>query len=132
MKKKFGNKEAQTFILEISKVEAYVKGNFESLDAAHYANYTKMIKNISNISSFTEILTPRLLTIGRLQLLRRIVTKQIHFTSKVESVQYESCLITLNNSVIHNIEEIKHYALLAMEEVADEPLEPKKNKTREV
>lgn len=86
MKKKFGNKEAQTFILEISKVEAYVKGNFESLDAAHYANYTKMIKNISNISSFTEILTPRLLTIGRLQLLRRIVTKQIHFTSKVESV----------------------------------------------
>ena len=39
---------------------------------------------------------PYILTIGKLQILRRMITKQIHFAAKVECVQYESCLSTLN------------------------------------
>jgi hypothetical protein len=66
MQKKFGNKEAKTFIAEIRTIENYIKGNFESLDDAHYKNYQKMIKNMVNIQSFSELMTPRLLTIGRL------------------------------------------------------------------
>ena len=49
-----------------------MKGNFESLDVAHFKNYERLTKMIP---SFTEVFTPRLVTIGKLQLLRRIVTK---------------------------------------------------------
>jgi len=41
---------------------------------------------MANIKNFEEQLTPKLLTIGRLQLLRRLVCKQIYFASKIESV----------------------------------------------
>jgi hypothetical protein len=51
-----------------------VDGNFENLNQAHHINYERFVKVIP---TFTEVLTPRLLTIGKLQLLRRIVTNQI-------------------------------------------------------
>lgn len=75
---------------------------------------------MGNIKNFEDQLTPKLLIIGRLQLLRKIVTKQIYFASKIESVQYQSCLITLNDSVLHNIEEIKQNATAAMQDGIDE------------
>jgi uncharacterized membrane protein len=36
-----------------------------------------------------------------------MITKQVHFMAKVECSQYESCLTTLNSSVINNIQEIR-------------------------
>lgn len=63
--------------------------------------------------SFSEILMPELLTIGKLQILRRLITKQIHFLAKVECSQYESCLSTLNTTVINNLQEIRENAVQA-------------------
>lgn len=54
---------------------------------------------------------PYILTIGKLQILRRMITKQIHFAAKVECVQYESCLSTLNQTVIANLQEIRENAI---------------------
>lgn len=53
---------------------------------------------------------PELLTIGKLQILRRLVVKQIHFMSKVECSQYESCLTNLNQTVLNNLQEIRENA----------------------
>jgi hypothetical protein len=39
-----------------------------------------------------------------------MITKQIHFMAKVECSQYESCLSTLNTSVIDNLQEIRENA----------------------
>ena len=63
---------------------------------------------------------PRIQTIGKLQLLRRLVTKQIHFAAKVECSQYCNVLETLNNTVLHNIEEIKENAVNAYCDLGEE------------
>lgn len=48
--------------------------------------------------------------IGKLQLLRKLVVRQINFAAKVECAQYASCLETVNQSVLKNIVEIKENA----------------------
>lgn len=63
--------------------------------------------------TFTEVLMPELQAIGKLQILRRLITKQIHFLAKVECSQYESCLSTLNTTIINNMQEIKENAVQA-------------------
>lgn len=67
-----------------------------------------------------EVLLSELVTIGKLQLLRRSITKQIHFMSKVECSQYESCLSTLNTTVLNNLQEIKTNANAAYAQAAEE------------
>lgn len=42
-----------------------------------------------------------------------MICMQIHFAARCESTQYQNCLETLNNSVLHNLNEIKENALLA-------------------
>lgn len=54
---------------------------------------------------------PSILTIGKLQILRRMITKQIHFAARVECTQYENCLSTFNQSVIANLQEIRENAI---------------------
>jgi len=39
-----------------------------------------------------------------------MVVKQIHFMSKVECSQYESCLTNLNQTVLNNLQEIRENA----------------------
>jgi len=48
--------------------------------------------------------------IGKLQLLRKLVVRQINFAAKVECAQYASCLETVNQSVLKNIVETKENA----------------------
>jgi len=48
--------------------------------------------------------------IGALQLLRKLVVRQINFAAKVECAQYTACLETANKAVLHNIVEIKETA----------------------
>lgn len=67
---------------------------------------------------------PELLTIGKLQILRRLITKQIHFLAKVECSQYESCLSTLNTTVINNMQEIREGALQAYAVRDEDPDQP--------
>lgn len=45
-----------------------------------------------------------------MQILRKLITKQIFFSARVESSLYESCLETLNYSVLHNMDEIRETA----------------------
>lgn len=53
---------------------------------------------------------PQIVNIGKLQLLRKLVVRQINFAAKVECSQYSSCLETVNQSVLNNIVEIKENA----------------------
>lgn len=48
--------------------------------------------------------------IGKLQLLRKLVVRQIYFAAKVENSQYTQCLEAVNESVLHNIMDIKETA----------------------
>lgn len=53
---------------------------------------------------------PRISKIGKLQLLRKLVVRQINFAAKVECAQYTSCLETVNKAMLNNIVEIKETA----------------------
>lgn len=70
-------------------------------------DYDKLTKDTAGIAAQ---LTPRIVTIGKLQLLRKLVVRQIHFAAKVECAQYTSCLETVNQSILKNIVEIKENA----------------------
>ena len=101
MKKKFEKKEALLFIQEIKKLDDRINGNFESLELSFLTDgYMKLLKQMPQ---FMEVLMQEILTVGKLQILRRSITKQIHFMSKVECSQYESCLSTLNTTVLNNL-----------------------------
>ena len=54
-------------------MEIEIKGNFESLHLDHMKNYTALMKMITPAMFGTFL--PRIQTIGKLQLLRRLVTK---------------------------------------------------------
>lgn len=45
-----------------------------------------------------------------MQLLRKLITKEIYFSAKAESFQYTSCLEAVNYTVLHNLDEIKETA----------------------
>ena len=70
--------------------------------------------------SIQQAFLPRLDKIGRLQLLRKIVTSQIHFISRVESAHYTSCLKTFNSSMLHNLDEIRTNAVATYIEEAED------------
>jgi len=63
------------------QIEKIINGNFESLGEAYLKNYERLAKIMP---SFSEDLTTRLLTIGKLQLLRRLTTSQIQLAASVE------------------------------------------------
>jgi len=54
--------------------------------------------------------TKGLVEIGQLQILRKLITKQIFLSARVESGLYQSCLETLNYTVLHNLDEIREIA----------------------
>lgn len=89
-----------------------INGNFESLGLNHAANFDNLIKNFP--VKFAGDLIFRMQRIGQYQLLRKLITTQIHFAARCESTQYQNCLETLNNSVLHNLNEIKENAVFAM------------------
>lgn len=115
MQKKFAKKEVHQVVPELRQMEKYINGNFESLDKTHYANYVRMSKVMPE---FGESLTKKLIQIGKLQLLRRIIVKQISLSASVECGQYNSCLHTFNEAIINNLDEIKEDAFMAAEERA--------------
>ena len=62
------------------------------------------------MQNFYSTSSPIVLQIGQLQILRKLITKQIFFSARVETSLYQSCLETLNYTVLHNIDEIKDTA----------------------
>ena len=74
-KKKFQTKEVAQLVREIKDVQATVNGNFENLSEIHLKNYLKIAKAISVVFDEKNSMMPNILTIGKLQILRRMITK---------------------------------------------------------
>ena len=94
-----------------------INGNFESLGPNHATSYENLVKNFP--VKFAGDLIFRMQRIGQYQLLRKLITTQIHFAARCESTQYQNCLETLNNSVLHNLSEIKENAIVALNSPLD-------------
>ena len=92
-------------------MDQMVGGNYESLSVETLTQYYALLQMVKPrlISTFL----PRIQTIGKLQLLRRLITQQDHYAAKVESAQFTNCLVTLNNSILLTLPEIKENATAA-------------------
>ena len=74
------------------------------------------------VGSLLPTFLPSILQIGKLQLLRKHITSELHFFAKVESYQYTGCLENLNYTFLHNLEEIKETAKMTYVAREDENL----------
>ena len=70
---KYQTREQKALIETLRGMETDIKGNFESLNLEHMKNYTALMKMVTPAMFGTFL--PRIQTIGKLQLLRRLVTK---------------------------------------------------------
>lgn len=102
-----GNKVNRQILQSIRSFDDDVSENLGNLNPIYLKQYSILIKNIAPLY---QTFLPQIIQIGKLQLLRKLVTKQIYFSSKVESAQYTSCLETLNYTMLHNLDEIKDNA----------------------
>lgn len=102
-----GNKSNKQILQQIKAFDDDVSENYGNLNPMYLKQYAQLIKTIQPLY---QTFLPSIIQIGKLQLLRKLVTKQIFFSSKVESAQYTSCLETLNYTVLHNLDEIKDNA----------------------
>jgi hypothetical protein len=84
-----------------------VSENFGNLDPQFFKQYAQLIKFTN---SYYTVNHPVIIHIGMLQILRKLITKQIYFSAKVESSLYTSCLETVNYTILHNLDEIKDTA----------------------
>lgn len=73
VREKFQKKESKNLRDQIRQVEGQIGDNYESLSPNYVKSYQTLAKNISS-SINTSFLT-RLQTIGKLQLLRKLVTR---------------------------------------------------------
>lgn len=102
-----GNKVNKQFLQSIRVFDDDISENLGNLNPIYLKQYSVLIKAIQPLY---QTFLPSIIQIGKLQLLRKLVTKQIYFSSKVESAQYTSCLETLNYTMLHNLDEIKDNA----------------------
>jgi len=101
-------------------MDEVIGGNYESLSVETLTTYYAVMQLFK--PKMTAIFLPRIQTIGKLQLLRKLITKQIHYSSKVESSQFTNVLVTLNNSILENLHEIKENAVSAYTDDTGEDL----------
>lgn len=92
---------------ELGRFDEVVNNQFDALNIKFTQKYQQLTKLTTNVSLQ---FIPMIVKIGKLQLLRKLVVRQINFASKVECSQYTACLETLNSSILHNIVEIKETA----------------------
>jgi len=111
LQEKYRSPENQNLVNMIRALDKRVAGNFENLSS----EYLSQIQGLTRLMKprLITMLLPRIQTIGKLQLLRRLITRQIHFAAKVESSQFANVLITLNDSILLNLGEIKENAIAA-------------------
>jgi len=102
-----GKQHNKVLLGALKQFDETVSANFGNLDIQFVKQYGYLIKNIQPIAS---TFLPKLIRIGKLQLLRKLLVRQIHFAARVESQHYESCLVTMNYSLLHNLDEIKENA----------------------
>lgn len=83
VQQKFKKKETKQLQDALRQSEQVLNANLENLDDNHLRTYNNLIKLMP--IQVVQTILPRLLTIGKLQQLRRLLTKQIHFAARVES-----------------------------------------------
>ena len=78
--------ENQNLVNKLMGMDKHIGGNYESLSTELLQNYYALMQMVKPrlITTFL----PRIQTIGKLQLLRRLICKQIHYSAKVESPQF--------------------------------------------
>ena len=101
VQEKFFKKENKILVEKLIQADEQIGGNYESLSGENVQTYINLSKVIP--PQISQKFNESLQKIGKLQLLRKLVTRQIHFAAKVESTQYTNCLETLNSSVLHNL-----------------------------
>jgi len=85
-----------------------VSSNFDKIDDNHKSNFIALKKKVEKL---TVQFSAQISMIGQLQLIRKLVCRQIHFSCKVESSQYYNCLDNLNFTLVNNLQEIKDKAV---------------------
>ena len=112
-----GNKQNKLLHHELEKFDKEVSENFGQLSTMQFKKYTELLKLFSNIQ---QIFLPIFIQLGKLQLLRKLITKQIAFAAKVESAYYTNCLEALNYSVLHNLDELRENSRRTLVEKEEE------------
>ena len=112
-----GKKHNLQLMKDLAQFDAIVSPNFDQLNANAVNRYKMLIKQMANNSNQ---FIPMIVKIGKLQLLRKLVVRQIYFASKIECAQYTNCLETVNQSFLSNIIEIKENAHQVFLERADQ------------
>lgn len=102
-----GKKHSQSLIQLLSQFDSEISQNYQALSPQASKQYQILAKQMSNIASQ---FMPQIVKIGKLQLLRKLVVRQINFAAKVECQQYTSCLETVNRCMLNNLVEIKENA----------------------
>lgn len=102
-----GKKQNFQLMQALSQFDAVISPAFEALNPNAVPRYKLLKQQTTNISSQ---FLPMIVKVGKLQLLRKLVVRQINFAAKVECAQYTACLETANKAILHNIVEIKETA----------------------
>ena len=95
------------FHKNLKELDDELSANLGNLNPAFQKKYKLLTSQMTN---FYNNCSQMILQIGQLQILRKLITKQIFFSARVESSLYQSCLETLNYTVLNNIDEIKESA----------------------
>lgn len=102
-----GKKHDQRLLQMLTQFDSDISQNFQALSPQASRQYQMLARQIANIS---QQFIPQIVKIGKLQLLRKLVVRQINFAAKVECAQYTNCLEAVNQSMLNNIVEIKENA----------------------
>jgi WASH complex subunit strumpellin len=90
--------------------------DFHIATESQFKGYQALLESFKPIYS---TLISSLLSIGQLQLIRRIVLSHLNFVSKMETPYFYSCLSNLNSAVFNSIEVLKDRAKEIKDENAD-------------
>jgi len=106
-KRELGKVFNKDFYKNLQELDGVLGSNLGNLNPEFLKNY-KVVKQqmATNYNAFTK----PLIEIGQLQILRKLVCQQIFFSARVESNLYQSCLETLNYTVLHKLDEIRDTA----------------------
>jgi len=106
-KRDLGKVYNKEFSKTMQEFDGFLSSNLGNLNPDFLKNYKNMKQQMAtNYLAFTK----PLVEIGQLQILRKLVCQQIFFSARVESNLYQSCLETLNYTVLHNLDEIRDTA----------------------
>ena len=84
LQQRYRTPENQNLVNKLKAFDRMINGNYESLSMDILQNYYALFSQLVK-PKLIQTFLPRIQTIGKLQLLRKLITKQIHYASKVES-----------------------------------------------